>query len=204
MQFQFGNQEKKSRLYRLAQVVLVALGILVLSQWWWTSHKQGEQLFQQQSEELMRSTLVALSHTAAYLIVNDQLESLNQLTTHIANTPYLQDVVVYDANGAKLSASKSASPALVMYAPQFQPELLALVQEIEQDGRVIGYIKISMKLDASLLPVTQAWQQLMQQVVWMLWVAGLVAFVVRGLWSRFLHLLQRLWKKRQAEPSNLL
>ncbi|GAA0658590.1 hypothetical protein [Rheinheimera tangshanensis] len=204
MQLSGYQHNKNSKYFRLAQLLLALLGIWVLSQWWWNSNQQGELLFQQQSAELMRSTLVALSHTAAYLIDNDQLESLNQLTTHIAATPYLQDVVVYDANGVKLSASDGTAAAQLLYAPQHEQALLAMVQEITQDNRVIGYIKISMKLDASLLPVTQAWQQLMQQVFWMLLLAGVVAFMLRGTWSKIVHQWQKWRKGKQADAANLL
>ncbi len=68
MQLSGYQHNKNSKYFRLAQLLLALLGIWVLSQWWWNSNQQGELLFQQQSAELMRSTLVALSHTAAYLI----------------------------------------------------------------------------------------------------------------------------------------
>ena len=204
MQLSGYQHNKNSKYFRLAQLLLALLGIWVLSQWWLNSSQQGERLFQQQSAELMRSTLIALSHTAAYLIENDQLESLNQLTTHIAATPYLQDVVVYNANGVKLSASEGTAPAQLLYAPQHQQPLLAMVQEIYQNDRVIGYIKISMKLDASLLPVTQAWQQLMRQVFWMLLLSGLVAFMLRGSWTKLMQQWHKWRKSKQADTANLL
>lgn len=183
-------------------MMLVVLGLVILMQWWWTSHQQGEQLFQKQSEELMRSTLVALSHTAAYLIQNDQLESLKQLAIHIADTPFLQDVVVYDANGTTLSASHETEPSKVLYAPHYDPKLLALVQEIQYENRLIGYIKISMKLESSVLPVTQVWRNLMQQMSWMLLIAALVAFILRGLWSWLWKLMVAQRQRRQLDNSN--
>ena len=185
MQLSGYQHNKNSKYFRLAQLLLALLGIWVLSQWWWNSNQQGELLFQQQSAELMRSTLVALSHTAAYLIDNDQLESLKQLTTHIAATPYLQDVVVYDANGVRISWTEGSAAARLLYGPSQTEQLQAMVQPITKDQQLLGYIKLSLRLDASLTPIAQPWQQLMQQLLVMLVLAGVIGFLLRRGFSRF-------------------
>ncbi|TKL83750.1 hypothetical protein DVW31_15890, partial [Enterococcus faecium] len=69
--------KKSSRLFRLLQLLLATMGLLVLLQWWHHNSAQGQRLFAEQSSVLMRETLKALAQTAAYLIENDQLDGLN-------------------------------------------------------------------------------------------------------------------------------
>mgnify|MGYP006154360679 CR=1 FL=1 len=100
------------------------------------------------SSQLMRETLATLSHTAAYLIENDQLDGLEQLTQHIAASPYLHDVVVYDANGVRMSWSEGSAPARLLYGPTQSEQLQAMVQSINKDQQLLGYIKLSLRQDA--------------------------------------------------------
>ena len=91
----------------------------------------------------MRETLKALAQTAAYLIENDQLEGLKALTQQMASNPYLHDVVVYDANGVRLSESGELNLPIYYLRPQHSVVLQPMVQEIYQNKQLIGYIRIS-------------------------------------------------------------
>jgi uncharacterized membrane protein affecting hemolysin expression len=153
---------------------------LLLLQWWQQSNKHGEQLFAEQSAVLMRETLKALAQTCAYLIENDQLEGLKALTQQMASNPYLHDVVVYDANGVRLSESVGSEPARLLYAPQTPDHLLPMVQEIYQGNQLLGYIKISLKQYSSFDAVSSSWHQLMEQVLWMLGFTVLLSLMLRG------------------------
>lgn len=172
--------KKSSRLFRLLQLMLASVGLLVLLQWWHYNSAQGQRLFAEQSSVLMRETLKALAQTAAYLIENDQLDGLNELTQQLAASPYLHDVVVYDANGVRMSESPGSEPARLLYAPQYEVELQPMVQEIYQGKQLLGYIKISLKQDTGFSAVSSAWHEMMEQLLWMLLLAGLIALMARS------------------------
>ena len=176
--------DSTSSTIKLLQVGIAVMGIWLLLHSWVLTQQQGKQLLQQQSSQLMRETLTALSHTAAYLIENDQLDGLEQLTQHIAASPYLHDVVVYDANGVRMSWSEGSAPARLLYSPAHNEQLQAMVQSISKDQQLLGYIKLSLRLDASLTPINMPWQQMMQQLMAMLVLAGIIGFLLRRGFSR--------------------
>ncbi len=171
--------KKSARWFRWLQLGLAIVGMLALLQWWHYSDERGERLFAAQSEVLMRETLKALAQTAAYLIENDQLEGLTQLTKQMASNPYIHDVVVYDVNGVRLSETTASHYAQLLYAPSQSPELFPMVQEIYRDTQLLGYIKISLKQDTGFSAVSTAWDSLMEQVLWMLALSGVLALLLR-------------------------
>jgi uncharacterized membrane protein affecting hemolysin expression len=181
--------KKSAKIWRGMQFVLAVCGFILLLQWWQQTNKQGEQLFAEQSAVLMRETLKALAQTCAYLIENDQLEGLKALTQQMASNPYLHDVVVYDANGVRLSESAGSEPARLLYAPQTPDHLLPMVQEIYQGTQLLGYIKISLKQHSSFDAVSKSWHQLMQQLLWMLGFTVLLALMLRGALQALSHRL---------------
>ncbi|MDP5137521.1 AhpA/YtjB family protein [Rheinheimera baltica] len=169
---------------KLLQIAIAVMGIWLLLHSWVLTQQQGKLLLQQQSSQLMRETLTALSHTAAYLIEHDELDGLEQLTQHIAASPYLYDVVVYDANGVRMSWSENSAPARLLYGPNQKEQLQAMVQPITKDQQLLGYMKLSLRLDTSLNQISMSWQQLMQQLLGMLILAGAVGFLLRRGFSR--------------------
>lgn len=192
--------KKSSKLFRLLQLLLATIGCVVLLQWWHYSSAQGQRLFSEQSSVLMRETLKALAQTAAYLIENDQLDGLNELTQQLAASPYLHDVVVYDANGVRMSESPGSEPAQLLYAPQYEVELQPMIQEIYQGKQLLGYIKISLKQDTGFSAVSSAWHDMMEQLLWMLLLAGMIALMGR---SSLLLLSHRLVSNKTLHHTSL-
>ena len=172
--------KKSVRLFRWMQLLCAILGLLLLLQWWHDSNNQGQRLFAEQSSVLMRETLKALAQTAAYLIENDQLDGLTALTQQLASSPYLHDVVVYDANGVRLSESSGSEPAQLLYAPQQPVALQPMVQEIYQGEQLLGYIKISLKQDTGFSAVSSSWHAMMEQLLWMFGLAAVIALMARS------------------------
>lgn len=188
--------DSTSSTIKLLQIAVAIGGIWLLLHSWVLTQQQGQQLLQQQSSQLMRQTLTALAHTAAFLIEHDQLDGLEQLTQHIADSPYLHDVVVYDANGVHMSWSEHSAPARLLYGPSQSENLQAMVQPITKDQQLLGYIKLSFRLDASLNQISLTWQQLMQQLMAMLILAGFIGFLLRRGFSRFSRQSLRLRKRK--------
>jgi membrane protein len=184
--------DSTSSTIKLLQLAAAIAGIWLLLHSWVMTQQQGRQILQHQSSQLMRETLTTLSHTVAYLIEHDQLDGLEQLIQQIAASPYLYDVVVYDANGVRMSWSENSAPAQMLYGTKQKEHLQAMVQPIMKHQQLLGYIKLSVRLDASLSKINLSWQHLMQQFMIMLILAGVVGFLLRrgfaGLTQQSLHL----------------
>ncbi len=183
------SRKKSALMFRSLQLLFALIGVLALTHWWQQTDRQGEQLFAEQSSVLMRETLKALAQTAGYLIENDQLEGLKALTQQMASNPYLHDVVVYDANGVRLSESGETEPANLLFAPQYQTQLQPMVQEIYQNNQLIGYIRISLRQEASFGTVAANWHQLMTQLFWMCLFALVIGVLLRSSLQWLSHLL---------------
>jgi len=173
-------RKKSARLWQFVQFALAVAGLVLLLQWWHLSQKEGQRLFAEQSSVLMREQLKALAQTCAYLIENDQLDGLQALVKQMATNPYLNDVMVYDANGVKLAASGDGDSASLLYAPQQKNDLLPMVQEIYQGDQLKGYLKVSLLQGASFAKVGVSWGQLMHQLLWMLGFAGVLTLMFRS------------------------
>ncbi len=202
MQNNIAIPAQTSSAIKLLQLAVAVAGLWLLLHSWVVTQQQGEDLLREQSTQLMRETLKTLSSTAAYLIENDQLDGLTQMTNDIATSAYLHDVVVYDANGVRMSWSDGSAPARRLYAPSSDEALLPMVQEITREQQLLGYIKVSLRLDESVLPVAQGWQQLMHQVMAMILLAGVITFFLKRGFSRFSRQSFRLNKTSSGSSSN--
>lgn len=192
MQHHSLSGHRYSSFITLLQLAIAVLGIWFILHSWVDARTTGQQVLQQQNQLLMRETLVALSHTAGYLLENDQLEGLSQLTQHIAENPFLHDVVVYDANGVRLSWSEANTAARLLYRPDQQLPLIPMVQEIRVNEQLLGYMKISLLHEQSLFPGYSYWQQLMQQMLGLLLLAGAVTMLLKRSFYRLNQRYQRL------------
>lgn len=184
MQNNIAIPSSTSSYIKLIQLAIAVLGIwFVLNSWVKTSH-QGQAILQSQAEQLMRENLITLSQAAAYLIENDQLDGLEQLTRNIAASPFLYDVVFYDSNGVRISWSEASAAARLMYGKFASQPLVPLVQEIRSQQQLLGYIKISLQPDTKLNPSFARWQQLMHHLLLLLLLTGLIGYLLRRSFSR--------------------
>ena len=184
MQNNISIPSSTSSYIKLIQLAIAVLGIwFVLNSWVKTSH-QGQAILQSQAEQLMRENLITLSQAAAYLIENDQLDGLEQLTRNIAASPFLYDVVFYDSNGVRISWSEASAAARLMYGKFASQPLVPLVQEIRSQQQLLGYIKISLQPDTKLNPSFARWQQLMHHLLLLLLLTGLIGYLLRRSFSR--------------------
>ena len=103
---------------------------------------------------------------------------------------------MYDAIGVRMSWSEHSAPARLLYSPS-QTELLEpMVQPITKDQQLLGYIKLSLRLDTALNDISLSWQLLMQQLLGMLILAGCIGFLLRRGFSRFSRQSLRLRKRK--------
>lgn len=192
MQHHSSSVYKYSSVITLLQLATAVLGIWFILHSWGTARSEGQKVLQQQNQLLMRETLIALSHTAGYLLENDHVEGLTQLTQHIAENPFLHDVVVYDANGVRLSWSEATTAARLLYRPDQPLPLLPMVQEIRVNSQLLGYIKISVVNDNNLFPGFSHWQQLMQHMLGLLLLTGAVTMLLKRSFYRLSQRYRRL------------
>ncbi|WP_255365701.1 AhpA/YtjB family protein [Alishewanella sp. HH-ZS] len=198
MQHHSLSANPSSSVITLLQLALAVLGIWFILHSWSSARAEGQQVLQQQNQLLMRETLSALSHTAGYLLENDQLEGLQQLTQHIAENPFLHDVVVYDANGVRLSWSEANTPARLLYSPDQALPLIPMVEEIRVNQQLLGYIKVSLLHDKNLFPGYDFWQQLMQQMLGLFLLTAAIGMLLKRSFYRLISRYRKLPVKQQT------
>lgn len=194
MQNNIAIPSSTSSYIKLLQLAISVVGIWFVLHSWVQTSQQGQAILQSQAEQLMRENLITLSQAAAYLIENDQLAGLEQLTRNIAASPFLYDVVFYDTNGVRISWSEASAAARVMYGKFANQSLVPLVQEIRSEQQLLGYIKISLQPDTKLNPSFARWQKLMQHLLLLLLATGLIGYLLRRSFSRFSRQSVRLTK----------
>lgn len=194
MQNNIAIPSSTSSFIKLLQLAIAVAGIWLVLHSWVLTNQQGRSILQNQAEQLMRENLITLSQAAAYLIENDQLDGLEQLTRNIAASPFLYDVVFYDSNGVRISWSEASAAARVMYGKFASQPLVPLVQEIRSEQQLLGYIKISLQPDTKLNPSFARWQQLMQHLLLLLLATGLIGYLLRRSFSRLSRQSVRLTK----------
>lgn len=194
MQNNIAIPSSTSSFIKLVQLAIAVLGIWFVLHSWVTTSQQGQAILQNQAEQLMRENLLTLSQAAAYLIENDQLAGLEQLTRNIAASPFLYDVVFYDSNGVRISWSEASAAARVMYGKFANQALVPLVQEIRSEQQLLGYIKISLQPDTKLNPSFASWQQLMRHLLLLMLITGLIGYLLRRSFSRLSRQSLRLTK----------
>ncbi|SNY46619.1 Uncharacterized membrane protein affecting hemolysin expression [Arsukibacterium tuosuense] len=194
MQNNIAIPSSTSSFIKLVQLAIAVVGIWFVLHSWVQTSQQGQAILQSQAEQLMRENLLTLSQAAAYLIENDQLDGLEQLTRNIAASPFLYDVVFYDSNGVRISWSEASAAARVMYGKFASQPLVPLVQEIRSEQQLLGYIKISLQPDTKLNPSFTRWQKLMQHLLLLLLVTGLIGYLLRRSFSRLSRQSFRLTK----------
>jgi len=194
MQNNIAIPSSTSSYIKLLQLAISVVGIWFVLHSWVQTSQQGQAILQSQAEQLMRENLITLSQAAAYLIENDQLDGLEQLTRNIAASPFLYDVVFYDTNGVRISWSEASAAARVMYGKFANQSLVPLVQEIRSEQQLLGYIKISLQPDTKLNPSFARWQKLMQHLLLLLLATGLIGYLLRRSFSRFSRQSVRLTK----------
>lgn len=144
---------KTSSLNRKFFQLLGALLLFVVSlNIWLNINSKGELLLNENVLVLADNILLQTSHSAAFYIENDDLDSLQQLTESALESDYIHEMLIYDERGVVLSQSSNAVSTKERFLqPDSQqnknlaPVLpIPFVKEIRNnDGQLLGFVRIT-------------------------------------------------------------
>lgn len=127
--------------------VAVVLLIVSLNIWLGIS-VSGKQLITENTDVLADNILQQTSHTAAAYIQTDNIGGLDILAASALKSPYIHEMIIYDARGIVLSKSENAITTKDRFLTEDEQLAKAnpipFVQEVRsEDGVLLGFTRIT-------------------------------------------------------------
>jgi uncharacterized membrane protein affecting hemolysin expression len=141
---------KTSSISRKFSQLIAAIVLLIVTLNIWASiNFNGHTLIEENAQVLADNILLQSSHSAAYYIANEDIDSLNALTESALKSPYILEMVIYDHRGVELSKSLNAQSTIQRFLSS-QPSDINVhqptpyVQKVlnEQD-ELLGFIRVT-------------------------------------------------------------
>jgi uncharacterized membrane protein affecting hemolysin expression len=128
---------------RLRRLGLAVLLIVLIEQSWSAMHNTSLINFQKHSQQLVELTAKQAAFEArSWLLINDH-DHLQLLVEHLQEQPFIAAAQIQGRYGQTIVTSTGLPEADAL-----QQELV-LIEEIQEDGKVVGYLKVS--IDETLL-----------------------------------------------------
>jgi uncharacterized membrane protein affecting hemolysin expression len=122
---------------------LAILLILLIEQFWSAMHTTSLQEFQTHSHQLMSLTAEQAATEARHWIMADDTDNLEQLVAQLQQQPFIAAAQIQNRYGQSIATSLQQTES-----DQVQ-QALVLVEEVIDDGKVVGYLTLT--VDESLL-----------------------------------------------------
>lgn len=122
---------------------LAILLILLIEQFWSAMHTTSLQEFQSYSHQLMSLTAEQAATEARHWIMADNTDNLEQLVTQLQQKAFIAAAQIQNRYGQSIASSLQQTES-----DQVE-QALVLVEEVIDDGKVIGYLTLT--VDESLL-----------------------------------------------------
>ncbi|WP_164084650.1 AhpA/YtjB family protein [Alteromonas flava] len=203
---------------RIANLILILIGIAVGANLWWVNKNQTTQFYQVQAEQLGRSLSQQKALDLANHVASDNDAQLQLALHQLVTDPHVVSAVVYDFRG-RVMAQEGVSGGFFEDFTNRQKAPLTFVADIsrpadmgfaeavndepEQQLQVIGYLQIQLDAQQVMAHHTTYQKQLNQQRIVFMVMAALVAlYITRAFYKlrfrfhRQLRAKQRLGKQR--------
>ncbi len=171
---------------RLRRLGLAVLLIVIIEQSWSAMHNTSLINFQKHSHELVELTAKQAAYDARDLLIANDNDRLQQLVDHLQGQPFIAAAKIQGRYGQSIAASTN-----VVDSNAVQQELV-LIEEIQDEGKVVGYLKVIIDEDLLL-------QQPMQILGYLSFYGQfLLAFAILA--GVFLTITFNRWRYRQPSP----
>lgn len=167
-------------LYR--RVIQLTLSLLLMG-WigvsWYSVGQRGEEVTLLQTEELARVILSQASHEARVWILDDNMEGLHSLTEHLQQQDGILEVAIHDGRGKTLVRA-GHDLAVQDYLTMLPRTLKAVpkVASIDDQGRMIGFIRITFDYQRILVESDMYQRAYMQRTGFLIFLSVLAGFLL--------------------------
>lgn len=158
-------------------VALLLMGWIGAS--WYSVGQRGEEVTLLQTEELARVILSQASHEARIWILDDNMEGLEGLAEHLQQQDGILEVAIQDERGKTLVRA-GHDLAVQDYLTMLPSSLRAVpkVAFIDEQGRVIGFIRITFDYQRILAESDVYQRAYMQRSGFLIFLSVLAGFLL--------------------------
>lgn len=138
---QSNNSHKYSIFKRISLFSLLLLLVAVGINLYLMHVRNANQWYQIESEQLGRSLTQQAAKLVSGPLAKNDIDLVNQAIEVVNQGVFIQDAVIYDPKGVRF-AREIESPSLLTLAQKMENEPLVFVEDIIDEGSIIGYIKL--------------------------------------------------------------
>ena len=164
---------------RVIQLTVALLLIGWIGMGWYSVGQRGEEVTLLQTEALARVILSQASHEARVWILDDNMEGLGGLAEHLHQQDGILEVAIQDARGQTLVRS-GHDLAVQDYLTMLPSSLRAVpkVASIDDQGRMIGFIRITFDYQRILAESDMYQRAYMQRSGFLIFLSVLSGFLL--------------------------
>ncbi|WP_341503097.1 AhpA/YtjB family protein [Gallaecimonas sp. GXIMD4217] len=174
-------QRRRRWLKLLSALLALSLVALVMVLWRQIGHA-GLTLERQQISVMARALTSQAAYAAGQLMSEENSAALAGLAEQLAQAPQILDAAIYDGNGAALAKAGAKRPVLALLTEE--AGLIPYVSEINHDGQVVGYLRITLSEDEIVGDARHFRQHALERLRLMLLLAGLAGLLLAQLLRR--------------------
>lgn len=127
---------------RLANLVLVIVGLTVCINLWLSHSSATQNWYQQQANQLGRSLGQMTARSVAIALSNQNNAAMEQLLGNVADDPHVDGVALYNQKGQLIAGQDNNISVLGRYQ-NGQQNALVFVQEVNSnEGQLLGYLRL--------------------------------------------------------------
>lgn len=175
------NNHNYSIFKRISILIIVILAVVIIVNLNLMHTQNANQWYQVESEQLGRSLAQQAAKLVAGPMANNDTELLNRAIELVDDDKFIQDAVIYNAQGVRLDKQLNA---FNMLEKQSDQNIIVFVEDIIHESKIIGYIKLV--LDKQL--ITQHHQQFnqkqMQQTILVVVLASIFTLLLTRLFYK--------------------
>ncbi|WP_416307781.1 AhpA/YtjB family protein [Neptunicella sp. SCSIO 80796] len=165
------------RLANFAIAVAVAFIIIYL---WLNNVIQDQHQLQQQASQLGKTISQQNAKILTDRLIANDLDGIRQQLQYLQSDPHIHSVSLFDDKGKKLVGSENDDDIVSLFDPKEDAGLIVFVQEVYQQQKVIGYLRVLLWRDQ----VLQFFRLYQQEILYQAMLLVILAFLVGVLVTR--------------------
>jgi membrane protein len=181
---------KYSVFKRVANLILVIVGIIICINLWLVSSEQSTNWHNKQANQLGESLSTFSASVLTESIIAEDKQKLTKQLQFIAEDPHVLGASLFDNKGRQLADNQSSSSVVAAYKLNSQQPLV-FVKSIEYQGKLIGYLRIMLKEEKVMEYHGEYQVQLNQQVIVLMLLAAAVGILIARIFYKFRYRSQK-------------
>lgn len=127
---------------RLRRFAVAGVLLIVIAQIWHTTTQQSRQQLTEHTQQLARMTVDQASYHAAYWLLRQDTEALSATVNSLEQQPNVLSASIQNQFGQQITSAGQESSMIGWQRAAENNRPLAIVAELKDDNRIIGYLHV--------------------------------------------------------------